>query len=278
MKKLIFMFLLNSFTIMSFSQTTYIGFIDKYPIELLINDTNYDGQINAVYCYSNYDEPINLSGNLKTGKLNFFEKDSNEINTASLKFGDFSMNKENLEGIWTDLKTEKSLNIKLTKSTDSDFGILQPISLPNKYFRLIISGSSSVVGIKIFEKKTDKLLQKFDVECQFWGLNNINIGDFNFDGINDFSVFESSYAGPNTSSLYFLYNPKTKKYFESGFSGTSLEFDAIKKQINETNQCCAGSSIMQATYKVVKNKMVLIKTNCLKYDEKKQEHVKVKCD
>ena len=264
--------------IISFGQTTYIGFIDKYPIELLINDTNYDGQINAVYCYSNYDEPINLSGNLKTGKLNLFEKDSKEKNTASLKFEDFSMNKDNLEGIWTDLKTEKSLNIKLTKSTDSDFGIMQPISFPNKYFRLIISGSSSVVGIKIFEKKTDKLLQKFNVDCQFWGLNNINVDDFNFDGIDDFSVFESSYAGPNTSHLYFLYNPKTKKYFESSFSGTSLEFDAVKKQINETNQCCAGSSIMQATYKVVKNNMVLIKTNCLKYDEKKQEHVKVKCD
>ena len=35
--------------IVSFGQTTYIGFIVKYPIELLINDTNYDGQINAVY-------------------------------------------------------------------------------------------------------------------------------------------------------------------------------------------------------------------------------------
>jgi hypothetical protein len=100
--------------------------------------------------------------------------------------------------------------------------------------------------------------------------------DFNFDGITDFSIFESSYAGPNTSSLYFLYNPKTKKYFESGFSGTSLQFDEKGKRIIETNQCCAGSSVTTAEYKVIKNKMILEKERCFKWNDKKQALVEQK--
>ncbi len=72
------------------------------------------------------------------------------------------------------------------------------------------------------------------------GLENITVDDYNFDGIQDFSVFETSYAGPNTSSLYFLYDLKSKKFFKSDFNGVSLEFDMKKKEIFELNQCCAG--------------------------------------
>ena len=41
-----------------------------------------------------------------------------------------------------------------------------------------------------------------------------------------------------------------------------------------TNQCCAGSSVVTATYRVVKNKMILVSENCFRYDEKKGELVK----
>lgn len=92
----------------------------------------------------------------------------------------------------------------------------------------------------------------------------------------DFSIFESSYAGPNTSSLYFLYNQKTQKYFDSGFTGVSLEFDAKSKRITETNSCCAGSSVVISEYKLVKNKMILTKEKCLKWSEEKQELVERK--
>jgi hypothetical protein len=85
-----------------------------------------------------------------------------------------------------------------------------------------------------------------------------------------------SYAGPNTSSLYFLYNTKTKKFFNSGFDGSSLEFDAKEKRIYERNQCCAGTVHTSAVYKVVKNKMVLIEQHCFVWDEKKQDLVERK--
>ncbi|ANE52298.1 XAC2610-related protein [Flavisolibacter tropicus] len=267
-------------------QTSYTGYIDKYPIELVANIFS-DGDIRAIYAYSNFDEPIVINGKLLQGRLTLFEKDKMGNNKATLTFENFNTQSDKLEGNWTDLGTGKQLKISLTKSFAIDQGnniewkdreLLQPVSLGDNYFKLIVSKAKDefyarVTGIKILEKKTDRLIQQIDLECQLMGLNNVNVDDYNFDGIDDFSVFESSYAGPNTSSLYFLYNRKTGKYFDSGFSGTSLEFDSKAKRIYERNQCCAGASVTTAEYKVVNNKMVLLKERCFKWDEKKQELV-----
>ena len=275
MKQIVLIITLFWFSIHTFGQTTYTGYIDKYPIELLA-DIYSDGSTNAIYCYSKFDEPILIKGALKNKKLTLFEKDKNNKNTASLQFENYDSQKNELVGIWTDLNTKKQLKITLNKSLDKDpKEIMQAVSLENNYFKLIIS-NGNVIGVKILEKKTDQLLQEIDLECQLWGLNNMAIGDYNFDGIMDFSVFESSYAGPNTSRLYFLYDTKNKHYFESGFSGVSLEFDSKTKRIFERNQCCAGTSVTTAEYKVVNNKMVLIKEHCYKWDEKKQDLVERK--
>ncbi|WP_343706041.1 hypothetical protein [Flavobacterium sp.] len=271
------------------AQISYKGFIDKYPIEF-VTDIYSDGQGTAIYAYSNYDTPIVLNAKLNGNTLVFIEKDKNDKETAKLSFENYSSESDQLNGIWKDLNSGKELKISLIKEFDLNYNngeewiereILQPVSLKDKYFKLVIlkeKGSSTVSGIKIIEKKTDKLIQKVDIECQLWGLHNINVGDYNFDGFEEFSVFEFSYAGPNTSRIYFLYNPKTGKYFESGFSGTSLEFDNKTKRIYEHNQCCAGRSVERTEYKVVNNKMVLIKKTCMEYDDKTQDYKKIKCD
>ena len=274
-----------------YGQTRYTGYIDKYPIELITNIYS-DGDARAFYIYTNFDDPIKVEGTLKSGLLTLNEKDSLGKAKATLIFKDFKAENTNIEGTWKGINANKELKVTLTKSFDIDFGdsvewqskeLLQPVSLKDRYFKLIIhkeKGSfyASVTGIKILEKKTDRLIQQLDLECQLWGLDNVSIDDYNFDGITDFSVFEQSYAGPNTSSLYFLYNPKTGKYFKSSFEGTSLEFDQKAKRIYEHNQCCAGRSQMNAEYKVVNNKMVLVKKTCLEYDEKTEYYKKVKCE
>ncbi len=289
MKQTLHILTLLLISFIAFGQTSYSGFIDKYPIEL-VTDVFSDGDARAIYAYSNYDEPIVINGELKEGKLTLNEKDSKEKNKAILTFENFDSKSNQLEGTWKDLNSNKQFKINLTKTFNIDYGesiewttreIIQPVSLKDKYFKLVISKANddfyaNVTGVKIFEKKTDKLIQQIDLECQLWGLNNISIGDYNFDNIDDFSVFEQSYAGPNTSRLYFLCNPKTNKYFESGFSGTSLEFNDTKKRIYERNQCCAGTSVTTAEYKVINNKMVLVKERCFKWDEKKQELVERK--
>lgn len=201
-----------------FGQINYAGFIDKYPIELLA-DINTSGNSYGVYVYSAFDDPITLEGDLEKEKLIFFEKDTKGNKRARITFEKFNIESDTIEGIWKDLKNEKKLKITLSKKHEFDDGVIQNTSIDDKYFR-IVTDYQSVNEIQIFQKKTDKLIQKFNVDCQFMGLYCISTGDFNFDGLTDFSIFESSYAGPNTSRLYFLYNPKTKKYFESSFSGT----------------------------------------------------------
>jgi len=272
-------------------QTSYSGFIDKYPIEFATNIYS-DGVARAVYAYSNYDDPIIINGKLKQDTLTLFEKDSRGKDKATLTFTNFSPNDYKIEGVWTDLHSNKQLTVRLTKIFEIDYGdsiewknreLIQTVSLKDKYFKLIISKEkesfyAKVTGIKILEKKTDKIIQQINLECHILGLDNVSIGDYNFDGVSEFSVFEQSYTGPNTSSLYFLYNPKTGKFFESGFSGTSLSFDSKTKRIYEHNQCCGGRSHMNAEYKVVNNKMVLIKKTCLEYDDQIEDFKKVKCD
>lgn len=290
MKHTFYILILLLSSISLFSQTSYTGYIDNNPIELITNIYS-DGDARAIYAYSNYDEPIVVNGRLQKSMLTLYEKNKSGKSKATLTFDNFKADAEKLDGYWTDLNTGRQLKINLTKMFDIGYGgsiewkdreILQPVSLSDKYFKLIISRRkddfvAKVTGLKILEKKTDKLIQRIDLDCQVWGLENVSIGDYNFDGITDFSVFEQSYAGPNTSSVYFLYNKKTGKFFNSGFEGSSLEFDAKTKRIYEHNQCCAGNSHMNAEYKVVNNKMVLIKRTCLEYNENKKDFVKIKC-
>ncbi|HLT86147.1 MAG TPA: hypothetical protein VKZ57_01080 [Sphingobacterium sp.] len=51
-----------------FGQTSYSGFIARYPIEL-VTDIYSDGDARAIYAYSNYDEPMVINGELKQGVL-----------------------------------------------------------------------------------------------------------------------------------------------------------------------------------------------------------------
>ena len=57
-----------------FSQASYTGFIDKYPIEL-VTDIYSDGDARAIYAYSKFDEPIVTEGRLQKNKLTLYEKD-----------------------------------------------------------------------------------------------------------------------------------------------------------------------------------------------------------
>lgn len=179
-------------------------------------------------------------------------------------------------GEWMSYNKEIQRKIRLEKSKDNlgTFEIIQSGKIDNIYFKTIISkidDSFSVTGVKILEKNTDKLLQTFDVECEYKGKNQISIGDYNFDGLNDFSVFEFEASGAQTSNLYFLFDPIKKEYFNSGFSG-ALEFDADKKIIIEENQI-GPEQKMSLIYKVVNNQMVLTEEHCFIWDEGKEDFI-----
>jgi len=261
-----------------FGQAGYSGFVGESPVTMVTNLYS-DGVGSATYVYDKFDEPIRLDGKVVKKKLTFTEKDAKNLTRATLTFENFDAKSAEMNGIWKEAKTGKILDIKLKKDFEVGYDasgegeLIQSDSLPDRYFKVVVSGDRAS-AVKIFEKKTDRLIQKIELDCQQRGADSIFVGDFNFDGITDFSIFESSYAGANTSSLYYLYDPAKKEFFNSEFEGTSLEFDEKKKLITMTNQCCAGSSVTTATYKVVKNKMVLVSESCFRYDEKKGELVK----
>lgn len=200
-----------------FGQTVYSGFIETSSVEW-VTQIYSDGVAQAVYVYSDYDKPVLIEGNYNQKDLIFTEKDTKGNDKAILIFEDFDLKNNQIEGVWKNLKTKEVLKINLTKDFDIDYGdnvewvnreIIQRASLKNQYFKVVISKKKGVfypwvTGVKIFEKETDQLIQQIDLDCDFRGLESISIGDYNFDGLEDFSVFESFYAGPNTSSLYFL--------------------------------------------------------------------------
>ncbi len=270
-------------------QVSYTGTIDRYNIEL-VAEVYSDGAVNVIYEYTKHHEPIVLEGRITGKTLTLYESDKQRTKTAKLVFPAFNKKATTLSGTWTDLKTNKEATISLTRNFDveedntkltwNNREIIQSAALKNQYFKLIIGKEKvtdelGVKGVKIMDKKTGQLVQQIKLDCQLSGagLYSVSVGDYNFDGYPDFSVFETGYAEPNTSSLYFLYNPATKKFFKSRYEGVSLEFDEDTKTITELNQCCAGAQQTVKKYKVVNNKMVLKEQHCYKYDEQKQDMV-----
>lgn len=272
------------------AQISYTGFVDHYPIQLAV-EIHSDGYANAVYACDKHDTPIIINGALKNNTLTLYEKNRKGAIDAKLIFKKYSTSTGKLSGEWLNHDSTKRLKVTLTKTSEIDYHdnttwkdreLMQSTATDKHYFKVLVSqsdgGDARITGVKIYEKITDRFIQKIDFDCQLLGLDNVSVGDYNFDGITDFSVFESSYAGPNTSSIYILQIPNAGKYFVSDFSGTSLEFDAGAKLIYEHNQCCAGRSHMNATYKVVNNKMVLVEKKCREYDEEKDDFIEKECE
>jgi hypothetical protein len=262
----------------AWGQASYMGTVGSAPVELALDDTA-EGTLTAVYFYTRFGTPIALRGELKRGVLTLTEQDAQGKPAATLTILNFGAEASQLVGTWRSRATGKSLPVALAATGSRE--LLQVDALKDSYFKLVLEGQpqggySRVVAVKQLAKKTNHLVQQLAVDCQSHGIHSLEVGDYNFDGQPDFSVFESSYAGPNTSSLYFLYDPAKRRFIDSGFAGVSLEFNQKTKRIFERNSCCAGSSVTTAEYKVVRNRMVVVAQHCYRWDEKKQQLVERK--
>ncbi|MGB1204067.1 MAG: XAC2610-related protein [Chitinophagales bacterium] len=282
--KLLAFFLSLTCSVSLLAQIGYSGFINKYPITL-VSDAYSDGVVKAIYAYNKYDTPIPIQGILKENRLELYEKDENGLVVAIFTFENFDVAAPQLLGTWTNRKTQKTLDVQLSKDFDvedkeswEEIELLQEASNKYHYFKLLITKESGVSSVKIFEKGTDKLFQSFEVKSARLGLNNVLIDDYNFDGINDFSVFLQNFAGPNTSSAYFLKNPKTRQYFLSNIKGTSLEFNHEEETIIERNSSGAGSTITTTIYKLRDNEMIVIEAFCYTWDSEVQELIEQQMD
>lgn len=264
------------------AQLVYKGAVDKYAVEFLIEAD--DHNVTAVYAYDRFDKPIRISGRQTATGLLLVERNFEAADTTTMRFDGCRVGDDSLRGTWYNARSGRRFDIRLARSFDlqgeggaryTDRAILQDAELDSAYFRLLVSGGGGedpqVTGIRIHHKGDDRLIHELRFEAVFIGLSGINTGDYNFDSHPDFSVFSEGFAGPNTASLYFLYDPVKKRYFESEIWGVSLEFDPVRKRITEVNQCCAGSQIQHIEYKLVRNKMVETGRKCFKWNEKKKQ-------
>ena len=268
----------------AWGQGSYVGSIGTLPIELAL-DSYSGGEADGVYIYKKFGTPITLRGTTAKGVLELTESDAHGKATARFMLPAFATDQQIITGTWQNLATGQKLSLTLTQQftvnsnqeSAASRELLQAAALKTCYFKVVLSGSESIGSVKLYEKKTGRLVQELKVaDCELRGLRSVSVGDFNFDGLEDFAVFQQSFAGPNTASLYFLYDPARKRYVDSGFGGVSLEFDAKTRRVYETNSCCAGSSVQNSTYKIVRNRMVLVEQHCLRWNEKKQALVERK--
>jgi hypothetical protein len=259
-------------------QASYSGSIGTLPIELAL-DSYSDSEVEGAYLYKKIGTPIALSGKLTRETLTLTETDARGKATARLTIPAFGGSQPTLAGTWQNLATGQKLALALTQQRAPGAvpnELLQVSALKACYFKVVLNSSESIGSVKLYEKKTGRLVQELKAECELRGVHSVSVGDFNFDGLEDFAVYQQGFAGPNTASLYFLYDPVRKRYIDSGFEGVSLEFDAKTKRVYETNSCCAGSSVQNNVYKVVGNRLVLVAQHCFRWDEKKQQLVERK--
>ena len=253
------------------AQISYEGKIGDYPVEMVLNVE--ESSTNGIYIYSKYNQPISITGKIENRNLVLFESEG-KIKTGKFVFENFEDSKDEYFGTWTNLKTKSQLNVSLKKK-ENQKSFLQAESTKQFYFRGIQEDEKPY--LLIINKKDNQVFQKMKMEeCGFDSIYDVSVDDYNFDGYEDFSSCTQSYAGPKTSKTYFLFDEKKNQFFASDFFGTSLEFDSQKKEITETNQCCAGASIIKNIYKVEKNQMKLVKAHCYKWNETLQKHVEKK--
>ena len=151
--------------------------------------------------------------------------------------------------------------------------------LENYILQLVTSreklGDNQWICVQVLDKRTRQLVQEMKLGYSGRG-DSFEIGDYNFDGYKDFSLLEGCGTLDNFYSAYFLFDPETKTFFNSGFDGTNLEFDSSSKTITSSSRCCAGASAMYQTFKLVDNRMILIEQRCLDLVESMEEELEFK--
>ena len=122
------------FTSKLFGQTSYKGFIGKFPIELVTHIYS-DGDARAIYTYTNFDNPIIINGRLEKTNLDLFEKDTQGNITATFTFENFDAKSNVLTGSWQNLKTKKTYQIFLSSiSSFYPYKIIKILDLHNNFF------------------------------------------------------------------------------------------------------------------------------------------------
>lgn len=222
--------LLLLWSISCFSQVSYRGTIGADSVLFFFDKTDHRSADVAsyygIYSYMNTPKPhpvvAEVGDKVCLFDLNDGKKDTIDYFEATVYGNDL----EWLEGVKKNTKTGKKQQFKVAlsqavKNRDglSSIETMQTTIL-NDSLHFIIRAYVTVDGIQehteLLLLKNDKgdVFQKWTLDFPMespYGLYNIGIDDFNFDGYADFSVFIAS-RGANMFYHYFLYDSNEHKY------------------------------------------------------------------
>lgn len=255
----------------------YKGTLGKYPVHFSLNLPK---PYAAVYFYDKHHQPISLHlDDVNSSGTNIILKEGldyrKNIKTPSAEITLQITRSDNstLIGTWKNLKTNDTLPIVL-KQYDEPNGALQSDSFNKNYIRMNCEEGGTEKRVSLYSKENNALLQQIVAEGQCRE-DDIEVGDYNFDGFEDFAVFGGSFAGANTSSNYYLFDSNDQQYhFSEELQDVSLSFDSKNKTITSTNQCCAGTSTLITHYQWQGKKLKITGKECYRFSEKKGALVK----
>ena len=272
------------------AQASYSGQLGGASIEMLVGKVDLPRGM-GVYLYSKVGTPILLNSNMHHGALVLTEYTADRPITqqnlfktkykqsATLTIPAFSFSTPVLHGTWRSLTTKRQLPLTLTLTTGpNDAGTaaapptaLQMDAAPDYYFKTLLTGKGNapatrVKAVQVIEKKTNRIIQQFPVNCRAIGQHSVSVDDYNFDGLLDFSIYEddaetpdlASFGYNNTTSQFFLYDPAAKQFIASGFQGIGLTFDAKKKRVYKYTPTNTYGVLTEEEYRVANNHLVLI--------------------
>lgn len=240
MKQIFFLLILIPISIFSQDAENFKGKIGENKIEMFLNFDWSNYKVHGIYKYEKFNNIISIDG--KIGEPIEIIEYQNNLPFAKLTFSHFNDMNNPIVGIWKKLNDNKEIPIEIKNTEDilcankacfyEKAEILQKKSTKYEFFKLEIQKNEDnnnpiVTSINVYSKKTGKLIKKIPCICPYKETNSIEIGDFNFDGIEDFSIYKSS--NKYIRKYYFI---KSKnKFLKVNFYSDNLIFDKNKKVI-----------------------------------------------
>jgi len=267
-----------------FAQIIYSGIIENHRVNLVVSD-KFD---KAYFTFDKIEKPIFvygrcvskmllLNGTLDSLKQNVsiyssnFDSLSANLN-VSIEFGTIQKFKGNLK---------KEFNIRELKES-TQYELLESKTTNSNYFKLLLLKENNEIQLKrinVFDKKSDKLLQSIDMNYSF-SQNNLEVFDYNFDGIEDFSLVERISIS-DTCRVYFFKISQTNQYFKSEISGCSLKFNSDLKTIEKFEGIPKNDSIVvfeTTTFILKNNNLFQVDKKCQEFNGHKGEYINIKCE
>ncbi|MGF6907106.1 hypothetical protein [Fusobacterium sp. PH5-44] len=301
MKKVILCFMLLTSYLFGHIKI-YQGTIGNSKVEFQVEyNFEYKEIKNIIYTYLIYKIPIILE---KKDNKTFYEYNDSHQNTGIIQFNDDTFS----SGIMKNLKTGESYDIKLLEIEDfgdreptSDVEIFQKQHTEKFFFRVIIKKESGnhyyIDGINIYNIATGKKLQHINLSSSrkvneyengaivgnkdyyegngiFNGFSTIEVGDFDYDGIEDFTLKIKDDVAEMDFGTTYVFDKKKGIFIDVGIMGNYAEFDEKNKTATGTVDF-EGEKFVNL-YKLEDGKYKLIDEYIMIYDSINEEYIEVR--